>query len=70
MNGKRSGAGVHRDAGRFWVTPPPGRPQWGHQFRQAGVDGKAGHLGQGRQLTSESLPKLGAGGGFQEDLGR
>lgn len=46
------------------------RPQWGHRFRQAGVDGKAGHLGQGRQLTSESLPKLGAGGSFQEDLGR
>lgn len=34
------------------------------------MDGKAGHLGQGRQLTLESLPELGAGGGFQEDLGR
>lgn len=41
-----------------------------YRFRQAGVGRKAGHLGQGRQLTSESLPELGAGGGFPEGLGQ
>lgn len=53
--GKRPGAGVHRGAGRFWVTLPPPGPQWGHWHREAGVAGKAGCLGQGRQLTSLSL---------------
>lgn len=70
MNGKRSGdrcpqgcweiLGHCHLQGYGEVVPGSGRL----------VDERLGYLGQGRQLTSESLPELGAGGGFQEDLGR
>lgn len=48
MKGKRPGAGVHRGAGRFWVTLPPFRAPMGIRG-QGGWCGRAGWLpGAGR----------------------